>query len=118
MGLSTKDKVKWLLPAGLRNGIKEMLFSFEAIKTKGRVKDILRTGNPVWLEIGSGAKKGVNGWITMDMQAACDLRWDLRKGIPFPDKTLNKIYSSHLFEHLSFNEIESLLKECRRALVP
>jgi predicted SAM-dependent methyltransferase len=86
--------------------------------TQWRVKKILRSGEPVFLEIGAGDKTGSNGWLTLDMNFKCDLVWDLRKGIPFPDNSISKIYSSHLFEHLTYAEIGQLLQECKRALVP
>ena len=118
MESSAKDKLKKVLPSGLFGLTKKMFFSHLQNKTKGKVKTILKEKKPIWLEIGAGDIKGRNGWISMDINPACDLVWDLRKGIPFPDKTIAKIYSSHLFEHLAFSDIESLLIESRRALVP
>jgi len=79
--------------------------------------DILKDREKIFLEIGAGEKKGEKGWITLDMNKKCDLYWDLRRGIPFPDKSIYMIYSSHLFEHLTFKEIELLLNECRRVLI-
>jgi predicted SAM-dependent methyltransferase len=58
------------------------------------------------------------GWVTIDITKNCDVFWDLRKGLPFPDQSITKIYSSHFFEHLSFKESQQLLDECRRVLVP
>src|SRR5581483_2634355 len=49
---------------------------------------------------------------------SCDLYWDLRRGIPFPDARVSRIYSSHFFEHLSFRETQQFLDECRRVLAP
>ena len=52
------------------------------------------------------------------MNDTCDIYWDLRRGIPFPDESLKKIYSSHFLEHLSFREAQRFLDECKRVLVP
>ncbi len=52
------------------------------------------------------------------MTSSCDIYWDLRKGIPFPNDSINRIYSSHFFEHLTFKEIQQFLDECKRVLVP
>lgn len=41
---------------------------------------------------------------------------DVRKPLPFPDKSVRYVYASHLLEHLYFNEATSLLLECRRVL--
>lgn len=67
------------------------------------------------IELGSGAKNGVNGWTTID-QAAADIRWDLRRGIPLPDNSVDMIYSSHLLEHITYNQLIPFLQECRRVM--
>ena len=41
---------------------------------------------------------------------------DLRDGIPLPDESVGKVYSSDFFEHLTFTEGLKLLKECYRVL--
>jgi predicted SAM-dependent methyltransferase len=41
---------------------------------------------------------------------------DLRKPLPFPDLSVDSIYSSHLLEHLQHDESIALLKECHRIL--
>lgn len=46
------------------------------------------------------------------------LNWDLRAGLPLPDASVNVIYSSHFFEHLTFREAQHLVGECRRVLQP
>lgn len=79
--------------------------------------NLLRNDKKIYLEIGAGSKKGENGWITLDLRMKSDICWDLRKGIPFPDESIHKIYSSHLLEHLYFDEGQGLLDECLRVLV-
>jgi predicted SAM-dependent methyltransferase len=79
---------------------------------------LLAQRQPLSIELGAGNKRGQGGWTTIDMTAHCDLYWDLRRGLPFPDATVGKIYSSHFFEHLSFREAQLFLEECRRVLVP
>jgi len=41
---------------------------------------------------------------------------DVRKGLPFPDQSVSYIYSSHTFEHFSWNESLGVTKECFRVL--
>ena len=72
----------------------------------------------IYLEVGAGDKKVENGWVTIDVTKNCDIYWDLRKGLPFPDQSISKIYSSHFFEHLSFKEGQKFLDDCLRVLVP
>ena len=43
---------------------------------------------------------------------------DLSYGIPFRDKSVDFIYSSHFLEHLFKNDAENLLKEAHRVLKP
>jgi predicted SAM-dependent methyltransferase len=43
---------------------------------------------------------------------------DVRKPLPFPDNSMYAVYSSHLLEHLYFEEAKELLKECYRVLKP
>ena len=57
--------------------------------------------------------KGKNGWTTIDLT---NIHWDLRNGIPFPNSSVDVIYSSHVFEHIPFQGIIKLLKECNRVL--
>lgn len=43
---------------------------------------------------------------------------DLRQGIPFPDRSADVVYHSHLLEHLDRSDAESLMAEIRRVLKP
>lgn len=44
--------------------------------------------------------------------------WDLRNGIPFPDKAFDVVYHSHLLEHIDRETAPDFLKECYRVLKP
>ena len=68
--------------------------------------------------MGGGARKGSNGWLILDMSPGCDLYWDLRRRLPFPDHSVTKVYSSHFLEHLTFRQGQQHLKECLRVLKP
>jgi predicted SAM-dependent methyltransferase len=70
------------------------------------------------LNLGSGPEKGINGWINIDLGGGADLAVDLTKGIPFEDCSVSDIYTSHFLEHLSYDQIKSLLTECLRVLKP
>jgi predicted SAM-dependent methyltransferase len=76
-------------------------------------------GSPkIRIDIGSGARSGSNGWLTIDQSLKSDLPWDLRLGIPFPTGTVSEIYTSHLLEHIPFRNLKTLLAECYRVLKP
>jgi predicted SAM-dependent methyltransferase len=88
------------------------------LRSRFSIRHLLKEGKSIWLEIGAGGKKGEHGWTTIDMTQQCDIFWDLRKGLLFPNMSVEKIYSSHLFEHLTFKEGQVLLDECLRVLIP
>ncbi len=46
------------------------------------------------------------------------MRHDLRKGIPFPDRSVDGVYHSHLFEHLDRDVVPTFLAEVKRVLKP
>jgi predicted SAM-dependent methyltransferase len=85
--------------------------------SKRYIGHLLKEKNEIFLEIGAGEKRGKNGWVTIDITKNCDIFWDLKKGIPFPDESISKIYSSHFLEHLSYKEGQRFLDECLRVLV-
>jgi predicted SAM-dependent methyltransferase len=82
------------------------------------IHSILASQQPIFLEIGSGKKKGVNGWITADICGGTDLWMDILKPFPWPDESVDKIYSSHVFEHFFVHDLEFILAECKRILKP
>jgi len=69
------------------------------------------------LEIGSGGCAR-DGWLTLDMCKGADIFWDLRLKLPFKNSSFNKVYCSHVLEHFSYHELNSLLKEIYRVLEP
>lgn len=75
----------------------------------------LEQRNQIKLELGSGAKLGINGWTTVDLYGS-DINYDLKRGIPLPDSTVDVIYSSHLLEHMQYRDLLTFLQECRRVL--
>ena len=44
--------------------------------------------------------------------------WNLRRGIPFPDASVDVVYHSHVLEHLDREDAPGFLRECRRVLKP
>lgn len=78
---------------------------------------VLRKQQHILLELGSGAKKGKNGWTTIDIWGA-DINHDLRKGIPLPDNSVDRIYTSHMFEHIPYKSLLNFINECFRVLKP
>jgi predicted SAM-dependent methyltransferase len=86
--------------------------------SKSKIRRLIKERKELLIELGSGNRKGTGGWITLDITKDCDIAWDLRNGLPFPDASVAGIYSSHFFEHLSYKETQVLLDECKRVLAP
>ena len=78
---------------------------------------LVQSRNPICLDLG-GADPGKGGWTSVDMTLQCDIYWDLRLPIPLPSGSVSKIYSSHLFEHLTYDQVQELLRESLRLLRP
>jgi predicted SAM-dependent methyltransferase len=87
------------------------------------------------LNIGCGTS-GIPGWVNIDNSPTILLsrlpfgrrifrtpdwpsdvrRADVRKRIPFSDSSVSYIYSSHTFEHFTYEESLAVAKECFRVL--
>ena len=87
-------------------------------RSRPQIEALAASASPLKLDLGGGYRKGSNGWITVDISHECDLYWDLRFGIPFADNRVDALYSSHMFEHLSYDQGQALLQECLRVLKP
>lgn len=69
------------------------------------------------LACGENYKKG---WVNIDLNSSvADLLLDLRKELPFKDKTCSEVYSEHFLEHLEYPyDAEQFLKQIKRVLKP
>ncbi len=91
---------------------------FQAVQAPAPLKwRRLQKAERILLDLGSGTKRGTNGWTTVDLFGS-DLNWDLRKGIPLRDGTVDGLYTSHMLEHIPFKQLVPFLRECRRVLKP
>jgi len=82
----------------------------------------LETGRIYKLHFGPGAgwSKPSDDWLTVDIDPQRgDIVMDFRnyEGLPLPDESVDAIYASHTFEHVSLFTIPALLMDCHRVLV-
>jgi predicted SAM-dependent methyltransferase len=56
--------------------------------------------------------------IDANPQRKVDYLLDARVGLPFPDNSIELIYSCHMLEHVHVTEAIEMLKEWRRVLTP
>lgn len=75
--------------------------------------------NPLYLNLGSGANP-VEGFVNIEgfAQRHKEMWLDLRNGLPFPDETVDGIFTCHVFEHFYMPELIPLVKDCHRVLKP
>lgn len=68
------------------------------------------------LDLGCGEHKR-GDYVGIDkIDFGQEIVWDVRNGLPIKDKTVENIYSSHFFEHLTMEELNELMREIRRVL--
>jgi len=118
VNITIKNIFKKIIPSQFFSLLRNIQGYAKSWISKWQISRLVRKqGGSINLEIGSGSKKGENGWVTVDMIPGCDIYWDLGKGLPFPNESIAKIYSSHVFEHFDFKDGQKLLAECQRVLI-
>jgi predicted SAM-dependent methyltransferase len=72
-----------------------------------------------YLDIGTSGNVN-DTFISLDYEwhPSLDICWDVTKGIPIADASVDGVYSEHCIEHLDFRDGAALLAECRRVLRP
>ncbi|MEO8034494.1 MAG: methyltransferase domain-containing protein [Acidobacteriota bacterium] len=83
------------------------------------VGQLLSSGNPIKLELGAGPRTGMEAWVSLDLSFGAMIQHDLTRPLPFPDRSVEEVYSSHVLEHFTYpNQLLPLLRECLRVLKP
>lgn len=75
---------------------------------------------PHRLHLGSGARL-IDGWTNIDLEGEPSpyfMAYDLRRGLPFGEGSVDRIFSEHFFEHLHRYDAVKLLADCHRVLIP
>jgi len=68
------------------------------------------------LNLGCGAQR-LDGYIGIDKRdVGQEMIWDITKGIPFPDNSVDVVFSSHFIEHMDDDQSIELFKEIYRVL--
>jgi predicted SAM-dependent methyltransferase len=61
----------------------------------------------------------LEGWANLDMGGPPGvIRFDLNRPLPFPDDSLERVYTEHFVEHVRREQAEALFRECARTLRP
>ena len=71
------------------------------------------------INLGSAAA-GHSDWVNIDVSRQCKglaFPYDIRRGLPFRDGQVARIFAEHIIEHIEFREdLPRLMRECRRVL--
>ncbi len=113
--MKIKKTLKKYLPDTIIKMLRVIDYQIKATKNKQVIYSLLQSGDEIKLELGAGKRK-MQGWTTIDMEDSCDIFLDLRSPIPFPDNSVDTIYSSHLLEHFYYSDLVDFLAECYRIL--
>lgn len=72
-----------------------------------------------WLEIGPGSKR-IPGFETLNIIGGPQVDYvaNAVSKLPFPDRTFDVIYASHIIEHIPWYQLESAISEWARKLKP
>jgi predicted SAM-dependent methyltransferase len=125
--LLPRQRLARLLPPGVRQlalAVWRKLYWWNASRIRpGRARRkaqrLLASGNPIKLELGSGPREEMEGWISVDIGVSADIQLDLRKPLPFPADSVDAVYSSHMLEHFTYpTPMLNLLREVHRILKP
>lgn len=98
--------------------VKGMLTTGRAPIEMRKAKRLTAAGGPLRLHLGCSSVY-LKDWVNIDLadpRHHVDLAWDLRRGIPFPDGSVEAVFAEHLFEHIGFDGGLGLMRECRRVL--
>ncbi|HEY3354736.1 MAG TPA: methyltransferase domain-containing protein [Polyangia bacterium] len=69
------------------------------------------------LQVGCGAHR-FPGWTNADIDPRADLIIYLERRLPFADRSLDRIYSEHVLEHVPYEVAVQFLREAWRVLAP
>ena len=84
-----------------------------------RVLPMLKKNAKNLVQLGPGQEKYLDGWINVDanlISSKPDIWADLRFKLPFPDNSVDAIYSHHVIEHLP--NLDFHFQEMYRCLTP
>lgn len=84
--------------------------------TKRNIDNWLSRSDLKKVQVGGG-RHTLEGWMNLDIVAG-DVFHDASKALPFPDNSVDLIFTEQFFEHLSYEDGSNFLAEAFRILKP
>ena len=100
---------------------KELFETYEGLL----INHIPKPDDKLKVNIGSHILMFHHGWVNLDVLPLHEfakreghkfLQWDARNKMPFEDNSVDLLYSSHFVEHLTYEEAEAFLHDCKRVM--
>lgn len=98
--------------------LKPLITSAIAPREQRRARRLANSSARLRLHLGC-ADNYLEGWLNIDLARPgrkLDLRWDLRRPVPFATGSVQAIFAEHLLEHLTVGQALRVVQECRRLL--
>lgn len=109
---------KNLVPVKYRGTARMVLTDLMAPRERRKAAAIENSGRPLRLHLGSGGEHK-DGWINVDLVGdPVEIAWDLARGIPFNDGSVEAVFHEHLLEHIPLEAGIHFMAECFRVLRP
>jgi len=111
------DLVRPFMSASVRLRAKQVATNLQLPVSRRRARE-RSTGAPLRLHLGSGGNN-LDGWVNLDLVGAqADVCWDLRRPLPFPERSAEAAFLEHVLEHMTVGEGMAVLRHAFRVLVP
>jgi Methyltransferase domain len=127
VGPAVSEEIREESGIGLRARLTSCLAAVQGLRTavearlpgwvKTQLEGLHLPARGLSIHVGSGSAR-LDGWVNLDVWPA-ELSLDLRRGLPFADGSADRVYLSHVLEHLVYpQEATQLLREIHRVLAP
>jgi SAM-dependent methyltransferase len=111
------DLVRPFMSASVRLRAKQLATAVSVPLARRRAGERAAQGG-LRLHLGSGGTN-LPGWINVDLVGAqADVTWDLRRQLPFPDRSADAVFLEHVLEHMTVAEGMAVLRHALRVLAP
>jgi predicted SAM-dependent methyltransferase len=84
-----------------RNLLKEIDLFENYLEGKRQLKNNNKQFDFTKVQVGGGVHT-LKGFINIDIVPPADIIWDVREGLPIPDKVVKFVFSEHFFEHIDY----------------
>lgn len=112
------DQLRKVLSPTARLRAKVIATDAQAPRARRAAAAHAASGKPLKLHLGCGWNY-LDGWINCDLVGGkIDIAWNLLKPLPFPNASVDAIFTEHVFEHMSYSQALLALSHCREALKP